>query len=136
MAKFELPKIGLEKAKRWVLGVGNLLQGRKFLLFGVAGAAALLLLLLLAGLGGAGEPEEPGRGRTGEIRSLIPPEEAFLPNERERLLELEEERYRPARTPWEEDLVEEFWNPVRETAIEALMEESAQEIDGIFDALE
>mgnify|MGYP006291202667 CR=1 FL=1 len=138
MAKLTLPKMDLEKAKEWVSGGVRFLKARKLPLLAGAGAVLLLLLLLLVvtGLGGPREPAEEGTARGSEVRTLIPPEEAFLPNERERLLQLEEERYRSPRTPWEEELVEEFWNPVRETAIEALMEESAEEIQGIYDAIE
>ena len=135
MAKLTLPKIDLEKAKEWVSGGVRFLKARKLPLLAGAGAV-LRLLLIVTGLGGPREPAEEGTARGSEVRTLIPPEEAFLPNERERLLQLEEERYRSPRTPWEEELVEEFWNPVRETAIEALMEESAEEIQGIYDAIE
>jgi hypothetical protein len=110
----------------------------------LAAGAAILLLLILGGVvisslsGSRGDPAEASRETSGEagVRTLIPPEEAFLPNERERLLDIEEQRYREPRTPWEEELVEEFWNPVRETAIDALMDESREEIDQLFEQIE
>ncbi|MFP4407933.1 MAG: hypothetical protein ACLFPW_05370 [Spirochaetaceae bacterium] len=135
MEKFSIPKLRefLEKTISFVKG---------HTLHLAAGGAILLLLILggvlianLPGSRGESAEERPG-GADGPIRTLIPREEAFLPNERQLLLELEEERYRQPLTPWEEELVEEFWNPVRETAIEALMAGSREEIDELFERVE
>lgn len=138
MAKFSLPEFDLEKLKARGRAVASFVEEHRRPV-AVGGGALLLLLfalLLLMASGGRRSPSEEERPGGGEIRTLVPPEEAFLPNERERLLELEEERYRQPRTPWEEELVDEFWNPVRETAIEALMEAGADEVEGIFEGIE
>ena len=96
----------------------------------------LLLVLLLTITGGSSEREPEPRGESTEVRTLIPPEEAFLPNERERLLELEPEPYREPRTPWPADLVDQFWNPVRETAVEALTDQAEEEVEQIFESVD
>ncbi|MFP4330533.1 MAG: hypothetical protein ACOC45_07445 [Alkalispirochaetaceae bacterium] len=105
-----------------------------------AGGAGLLLLalllVLLIALPGGGEEESAEQVEGETVRTLIPVEEAFLPNERELLLELEEYRYREPLTPWEEELVEQFWNPVEETAIEVLTEQAGDEIEELFEAVE
>ena len=117
----------------------QLIAGRKFyagLITLLVLTTALLLILITAPSGDGADRGDEERETGGEVQTLLPPEEALLPNERERLLELEERRYRQPLTPWEPELVERFWNPVRETAVEALQNEAAGEVEEIFERVE
>lgn len=124
---------------------GTTLAGNRRLLYVlIAGAVALLVLVLALIVLLSASPEgsvesdatEPSGGGVPAETILVPPEAAFLPNERQRLLELEERRYREPRTPWDQEDLGAFWNPVRETAVDALTEQAAEEIDALFDSVE
>lgn len=120
----------------------SLLKGHTAVVGIVAGSLLLLLLLVIIASpnmneDSAGDEIDGNRGPPAPTeRIIVPRESAFLPNERERLLELEERRYREPRTPWDEEAVDRFWNPVRETAVEVLTEQGESEIDALFDSVE
>jgi hypothetical protein len=135
VARLSLPKIDLSELKRIGGRVAAFVEAHTWAVAAGIGALIVLLLTVLL-LGDRPEPVERTDAAGGDIRALVPPEEALLPNERERLLELEQERYRQPRTPWEEELVEQYWNPVRETAVDVLMQEGAREVEGIFEEIE
>lgn len=113
-----------------------LLRYKLYLAGGVTTLLVAGLIAALLALPGERDRERAGEAQSPEVNTLIPREEAFLPDERERLLELEEYRYREPLTPWEPQLVDQFWNPVRETAIEVLTEQAREEVDALFEAVE